>query len=216
MAFVETVHATQGNDEHNGVGFYIDATDRTVWTRDMLYTLLSRVHHLSQLFLLGFDEEILWSLIMQSLPRVIHVDEWIFHNNVLNFAPTRVFSPNVSFFRPIDNVPYPMWLAYLIANSHGMTTIGSSNNQPRRLSEHNSMTHNKQPAIISAMPKGWKLYAWVGPFQNKQQAESFESVWKAQGNGQQIRNLAAHISSAHRVLGMHNYAPSTVHYTTLQ
>ena len=212
MAFVETVHASQGNDEHNGVGFFIDASDRTVWTRDMLYTLLSRVHHLAQLFLLGLDENVLMSLLLQALPRALHIDEWIAHTNVLSISPERGFIPKRYLFRPLPPCPANMWITYLIANKQGMTTIGASNEQERRLSHHNAERHQRQPAIMAALPKGWQMYAWVGPFQNRHQAETFESLWKAQGVGQHLRNVTAHIVSAYKVLARHANANATVHY----
>ena len=150
------------------------------------------------------------TLLLQSLPRALHIDEWIFHNNVLSFSPGRRFRPKKVVFQPLSESPGRLWIAYLIANKHGMTC--SSNHQEQRLTQHNMDTHKKQPAVMACLPKHWQLFAWVGPFQTRQQAESFESLWKAQGKGRHIRNLMSHILAAYQVLGRHNYSEAKVHY----
>ena len=197
-AFADTVHAMQGTNQLNVIGMYMDGTQRTAWLRDMLYTALSRVQHLSQVNLLSFDEPALLTLLTQPLPDLLSIDEWVYNNNCLSQTHPQTFSSWKPLFKPLKRKDCPkksVWVAYAIANHRGMTYIGSSFDQRTRLRDENNPNCQRQPKIMTKLASGWSLYAWVGPLPNKEQAEVFEYQWKQQGNHSSVRNMASHLLS---------------------
>ena len=64
------------------------------------------------------------------------------------------------------------------------------------------------------LPTGWKLFAWVGPLTDENEAEDFEAQWKSRGKRRAVRNIADHITSAFQLLSSLNYTHANVHFRT--
>ena len=77
MLLLRTFHSIQGMTRPTGIAMYIDTTSATLWCRYMLYTAISRVHHIGQITLLSLHDSVFLSILNQPLPNMVHVDNWL-------------------------------------------------------------------------------------------------------------------------------------------
>jgi len=211
-SFVDTCHSTQGNDYTNGVACYVDGSVNSLWSRQMLYTTLCRAPHIARITLLGMLPGFVESLLMQTLPRLAIIDEWIHNKDAIAgvHPPFHCHRPLYQAFSA-DTYPLCDHLCYCIANDTGHTYIGYTGNVLERIKTHNTVSRNR-PTIMDYVPCGWQLLIWVGPFPSQLQAELYERLWQAAGKKGHIRSIGLHVAAA---LSLSDRFGVTVHYRQL-
>jgi len=200
MAFVDTCHAVQGTDQEHGIGFYIDNSFNSAWARSILYTLLSRARHLSKLYLLSYVQNSLRAILMQRLPVMAQIDDWVYsHDGIRTNCTSRPRFRRL--YQPIPQAQYPahQHLAYCVANCRGDTYIGYTEDCVRRIQSHN-LPGSSRPYLMDFVPAGWLLMAWVGPFDSQADAEEFERKWQNRGKKNGMRSMGLHIAAALSIL----------------
>ncbi len=203
----------QGSDQRNGLCFCIDHTPKSVWDRQGLLTLVSRVTHLQQLILLNFDTNKLRSIVLDPITNTLAIDEWAHRTNLLHHIPFN--APMQTMFNPLPESNMPpaeTWIAYCVANPAGQTYIGCALNGAAREEDHNDPQHRRCPIIMKFLPQGWHIYVWVGPLDCRKVALSFEARWKSKGKYANVRKICNHVASAYACLSEMQLSSADVHY----
>lgn len=145
LAVASTIHDVQGQTLPMVATYMDDDPEHLMWTRSMLFTLFTRVRHLSDIHLVNYDPGVLKELLRHATSWHREVSTWISNGNMIGNpqdASEPISMPEEHAFTVPDLMvlrPRATNVAYLLANaSNTAYYIGSTNWMLRRLRQHNA------------------------------------------------------------------------------
>ena len=146
LAVATTIHDIQGATIAILATYLDDNPDHLLWSRTMLFTLLTRAESLSGIYIVGYDEGVLRGLLQHRTSWHAEVDDWIRQRNVFahlhenSHATSDDPLGDLAFHQPEGAIFYPRGtnVAYHIESvGTGEIYPGSTNYMARRIRQHN-------------------------------------------------------------------------------
>lgn len=161
LACATTVHDSQGDTCTCIATSADDRWQNRMWSRQMLFTLLTRVERMNQIYFAGYNQLNLRSLLRLRTHWHRAADEWC---NKVNLIDSKVPAPSttlpVQFYdSSAESLPPPGVNLVYILESQGTRAcyVGGTDNILRRLQEHNS----RRGAVMTAWTQDWRVKACI-------------------------------------------------------
>lgn len=176
LAAAETIHSMQGITVPRLAMYLDDDFRHMMWSRAMLFSILTRVQRLSDLWICGFSEDVLLALLGSRTAWHGEVDAWLDSANIMAPAPNALRRTGLSLgmlpalrFQHEQSLTLPpsgLVVVYVLQSLSGPWYVGWTDNMVFRLGRHNAGM-----CLASRHCKDWLLRAYVHNFGGCSRAE---------------------------------------------
>ena len=189
LAVATTIHDIQGATISVLATYLDDDPEHLLWSRTMLFTLMTRAEQLSGIHIVGYNEGVLCGLLQHHTAWHAEADEWIHQRDVFlsQASTTTVRDPShniapcdLAFRQPESAIFYPpgVNVAYHIQSEEsGEIYPGSTNNMGKRIRQHNGQI--KPRCSLTRHRDDWRFVHIIHGFPNGGKGQRLARVFEA-------------------------------------